>query len=230
VITAVKDVMTTQVIWVEQDTPFAATAAALHRYRVGAFPVLNQASQVIGVVSEADLLAKLALEGGDDNVPGMIGGILHHQQLKKARAITAGDLMTAPPVTIAPDDTVQDAARLMYLRRVKHLPVVDADNHLVGIISRADVLSAFSRPDEDIRQEVMADVALDESPADPDAIEVAVKDGIVTLTGTAGTSEAAHEIARRVRHIQGVVAVRDRLSYPPPRPAGFDVLVRFPAD
>jgi CBS domain-containing protein len=228
--TTVKDVMTTHVIWVEQDTPFAAIAAALHQYRVSAFPVLNQAGQVIGVVSEADLLAKLALGGGDDHVPGMLAGILHHQQLEKARAITAGDLMTAPPVTIAPDDIVQDAARLMYLRRVKHLPVVDADNHLAGIISRADVLAAFNRPDEDIRQEVMADVALDESPTHPDAIEVAVKDGIVTLTGTAETSEAAHEIVRRVRHIQGVVAVRDRLSYPPPRPASFDVLARFPTD
>jgi len=228
--TTVKDVMTTRVVWVEQDTPFAAIAAALHQYRVSAFPVLNQAGQVIGVVSEADLLAKLALEGGDGHVPGMIGGILHHQQLEKARAITAGELMTAPPVTIAPGDIVQDAARLMYLRRLRHLPVVDADNHLVGIISRADVLSAFSRPDEAIRQEVMADVALDESPADRGAIEVAVKDGIVTLTGTAETPEAAHGIVRRVRYIQGVVAVRDRLRYPPPRPASFDVLARFPAD
>jgi len=228
--TTVKDVMTTRVVWVEQDTPFAAIAAALHQYRVSAFPVLNQAGQVIGVVSEADLLAKLALGDGDGHVPGMIGGILHHQQLEKARAITAGELMTAPPVTIAPGDIVQDAARLMYLRRLRHLPVVDADNHLVGIISRADVLSAFSRPDEAIRQEVMADVALDESPADRGAIEVAVKDGIVTLTGTAETPEAAHGIIRRVRHIQGVVAVRDRLRYPPPRPASFDVLARFPAD
>ena len=230
VITTVKDVMTTQVIWVEQDTPFAAIAAALRQYRVSAFPVLNQAGQVIGVVSEADLLAKLALSGGDAHMPGMIGGILHHQQLEKARAITASDLMTAPPVTIAPDATVQDAARLMYLCRVKHLPVVDADNHLAGIISRADVLSAFNRPDEDIRQEVIADVALDQSPASPHAIEVAVKDGIVTLTGKAETSETGHEIVRRVRHIQGVVAVRDRLSSPPPVSAGFDVLARFPSD
>jgi CBS domain-containing protein len=229
VITRVKDVMTTQVVWVEQDTPFAVIAAALHQHRVSAFPVLNQADEVIGVVSEADLLAKLAL-GGDAHRPGIIGGILHHQQMEKAGAITAGDLMTAPPLTIAPDDTVQDAARLMYLRRVKRLPVVDADNHLAGIVSRADVLSAFDRPDEDIRQEVMADVALDQSLASPHAIEVAVKDGIVTLTGMAETSQAAHEIARRVRHIQGVVAVRDRLSYLPPRPAGFDVLARFPAD
>jgi hypothetical protein len=161
-------------------------------------------------------------------MPGMIGGILHHKQLDKARATTAGDLMTAPPVTVSTQDTVEHAARLMYLRRVKHLPVVDADNHLAGIISRADVLSVFSRADKAIREEVIADVALSTSSAD--AIDVAVQDCIVTLTWTAQTCEIAHDIARRVRYIEGVVAVRDRLSYPPPEPASFDVLARFSID
>jgi CBS domain-containing protein len=226
--TAVKDVMTTRVIWMEQDTPFATVSAAFMQHRVSALPVLNKAGEVIGVVSEADLLTKLALGGGDDHMPGMIGGMLHHQQLEKARATTAGDLMTTPPVTVAPQDTVEDAARLMYLRRVKHLPVVDADNHLAGIISRVDVLSVFSRADKDIRAEVMADVALSTSSAD--AIEVAVQNGTVALTGKAQTCEIAHDIARRLRHIEGVVAVRDELSYPPPGPASFDVVASFPSD
>jgi CBS domain-containing protein len=226
--TAVKHVMTTRVISIEHDAPFAAIAAAFEEYRVSAFPVVNESGEVVGVVSEADLLPKLALGGGDDHMPGMIGGILHHQQLEKARATTAGDLMTAPAVTVYPQDTVEHAARLMYLHRVKHLPVVDADNHLAGIISRADVLSVFSRADKDIRAEVMADVALSTSSADE--IEVAVRDGIVTLAGTADTGEKAHDIARRVRHIEGVVAVRDRLSYPPAGTGSFDVLARFPID
>jgi len=215
------------VIWVAEDTPFTAVASALGQNRVSAFPVLNQERQVIGVVSEADLLVKLALTGGEDHMPAMIGGILHHQQLGKARAITAGDLMTAPPVTVSLEDTVETAARLMYLHKVKTLPVVDAGNHLAGIVSRADVLSVFSRTDEDIHQEVTADAALSTSAAD--SIDVSVKDGVVTLTGTTERSEIAHEIARRVRHIEGVVAVRDRMTYPAPRP-GFDVLASFPID
>jgi CBS domain-containing protein len=226
--TPVKDVMTSRVIWMEQDTPFTVIAAAFEDCRVSAFPVLNRAGQVVGVVSEADLLAKLALGDGGDDMPGMIGGILRHQQVKKARATTAGELMTAPPVTVSPDDTVEHAARLMYLRRVKHLPVVDGEDHLAGIVSRADVLSVYSRPDSDIREEVMADAALSASPED--RISVAVRDGIVTLDGTAEASETVREITRRVAHIEGVVAVRDRVACPPSAPGSFDVLARFPVD
>jgi CBS domain-containing protein len=168
--TVVKDVMTTEVIWVEEDTPFAAMAAALRQYRVSAFPVLNVNRQVTGVVSEADLLAKVTLAGGDAGMPGMITGILRHGELAKARGVTARDLMTVPAVTVPPAATVEHAARLMYMHRVKRLPVTDADCHLIGIVSRADVLSVFGRSDEAIRADVLADVAANDvlasSPAD----------------------------------------------------------------
>jgi len=109
--TFVKDVMTTKVIWVERDTPFAAIAAALHQYRVSAFPVLNETGQVIGVVSESDLLSKLALGGGEGTMPGMITGILRQHEMEKARAVTADELMTSPAATISPDDTLEQADR-----------------------------------------------------------------------------------------------------------------------
>ena len=121
--------------------------------------------------------------------------------------------MTAPVVTVAPEDTVEHAARLMYTRKVKRLPVVDANGHLVGIISRADVLAVFDRADEDIRQGITDEVIRGEFLVDPKAIDVKVSDGIVTLTGVPETNEVGHEIVQRVRHVQGVVAVRDRLSY-----------------
>jgi CBS domain-containing protein len=226
--TLVKDVMTSRVIWMELDTPFTVIARAFEDARVSAFPVLNAAGRVVGVVSEADLLAKLALADDEGDMPGMIGGILRHQQVKKAGATTAGELMSAPPVAVSPEDTVEHAARLMYLRRVKHLPVTDAEGRLAGIVSRADVLSVFSRPDAGIREEVQADVALSASSAD--SISVAVRDGVVTLDGTAGASETVRAITRRVRHIEGVVAVRDRVSCPRPSPGSFDVMARFPID
>jgi len=93
----VKDVMTPNVIAVAEDTPFEAIAAALRTHRVSAFPVFDEASRVIGVVSESDLLAKLALGMQDDAVvAGMITGILRRQQLQKAQAVTAAELMMSP--------------------------------------------------------------------------------------------------------------------------------------
>ena len=225
----VKDVMTSRVIWVEQDTPFAAIAAALRQYRVSAFPVLNDKGEVIGVVSESDLLAKQALSGGEAEMPGMITGILRHKQLEKARAVTAGDLMTSPAVTVSPDDTVEHAARLMYLRGVKRVPVVDEENHLAGIVSRADVLTVYSRPDAEIGEEIRTAILLPETTDDAD-FDASVVDGVVTLTGRPRTREQGREIASRARHVQGVVAVRDRLEYPPPAPPRFDVLASFPID
>ena len=125
--------------------------------------------------------------------------------------------MTQPPVTVGPDDAVEHAARLMYARRVKRLPVTDAAGRLVGIVSRSDVLAVYSRPDEEIRKEIYDEVMLNEFLADPARFTVTVHDGIATLEGEPDTAPLGREIVDRVRHVQGVVAVRDRLSYPPPQ-------------
>jgi CBS domain-containing protein len=145
--TVVKDVMTSRVVWVSKDAPYKEMAARLRENRVSAFPVLDDEGKVIGVVSEADLLTKEALDGGYEGMPGMITGLLRRKEQGKARGITAADLMTHPAVTISPDAAVENAARLMCKSKIKRLPVVDADGHLTGIISRADVLSVFDRSD-----------------------------------------------------------------------------------
>jgi CBS-domain-containing membrane protein len=229
----VKDVMTTRVITVTRGASFRAIAAALRAHRVSAFPVVDDGGKVIGVVSEADLLAKQALESEPEGMPGMIAGLLQRKEHEKARGTTAGDVMTSPAVTVTPDDTLERAARLMYTRKVKRLPVVDANGDLVGIVSRADLLSVFDRSDEDIRQEILDQVIRRDLRTDPAAFTVVVKDGIVTLCGVAETSEFGNDIMQRVRHVLGVVAVRDRFSYPrpPERPdLRFDVIARFPID
>jgi CBS-domain-containing membrane protein len=225
--TTVKDVMTTRVIWVTKDATFREMAAALREHRVSAFPVVDDARKVIGVVSEADMLNKEALV----DEPGVFGGILHRRDQAKARGVTAGDLMTTAVVAVRPDDTVEHAAKLMYDRRVKRLPVTDENGRLVGIISRADVLSVFDRTDAAIGHEITRDVLLGEFMVDPLAVQVTVMDGIVTLAGRPETTETGHQIVWRVRHVPGVVAVRDRLSYPPPERLGrYDVLASFPMD
>jgi CBS domain-containing protein len=225
--TTVQEIMTTRVIWVKKDATFREMAAALREHRVSAFPVVDDDQKVIGVVSEADLLTKEAL----DDEPGVISGILHRRDQAKARGVTAGDLMTTAVVAVRPEDTIEHAAKLMYDRGVKRLPVTDESGRLVGIISRADVLSVFDRTDAAISHEITRDVLLGEFMVDPLAVQVTVMDGIVTLAGRPETTETGHRIVWRVRHVPGVVAVRDRLNYPPPERLGrYDVLANFPMD
>ena len=205
----VKDVMTAEVVAVRRDATFKELAAVLRRYRVSALPVVDDAGRVIGVVSEADLLAKEALAD-----PGVMAEVLHRKDVRKAEGLTAGDLMTSPPVTAAPEDPIGQAARMMHFMRVKRLPVVNSGGQLVGIVSRSDVLAVFDRPDEDIRTEIVDTMLVHEFLIDPRQFRVTVESGVVTMEGTPETAALGHALVRKARHVPGVVAVRDRLTYP----------------
>jgi CBS domain-containing protein len=203
----VKDVMTNRVVAVRKNAPFKDIATLLTRYRVSAFPVLDDDGKVIGVVSEADLLCKEALIAAMGERPGP-----YHDDFARAAAVTAAELMTTPPVTITPGEPAAGAARLMYNAGVKRLPVVSENGHLVGIISRADVLSVYNRPDDEIGEEITKNVIRDEFLKGPGCFTVTVKDGIVTLEGP-GTVQQGRAILAGVWRVEGVVSVRDRLTY-----------------
>jgi CBS-domain-containing membrane protein len=213
--TKVRDVMTDRVVAVRQGASFKEMAARLRQHRVSAFPVIDENRKVIGIVSEADLLAKEAL-ADEHGIPAAITGIVHHKDHKKAEGLTAKDLMTHPAVTVRTEDSVEHAARLMYALQVKRLPVVDSGGYLVGIVSRADLLTVFDRPDEEIHSEIVHDVILREFLIDPAVFMVTVTDGVVTLQGSPETTDQGHNLVSRIRHVRGVVAVRDMLAYPPP--------------
>src|SRR5579863_3285761 len=136
----VKDVMSTHVVAVRPTAGYKELAVTLREQRVSAFPVIDEAGKVLGVVSESDLLVKEALEG---TVPGTLPGLTQRHVRSQVTGVTAADLMTKPAVTIGADEPVSHAARLMYGRRVKRLPVIDADGTLVGIVTRSDVLSVY---------------------------------------------------------------------------------------
>src|SRR5260370_22912770 len=139
----VNDVMTTTVVAVKQGASYKEMAALPRKYRVSASPVLDDDQKVIGIVSEADLLVREALNADRG---GAINALVHHKELKKADGVTAGDLMTSNVVTVKPDDTVEQAARLMYHLQVKRLPVGDAGGHLAGIVARRAPPDGFGRP------------------------------------------------------------------------------------
>jgi CBS domain-containing protein len=143
----VKDVMTTQVVAVRRGATFKEMAAMLRRFRVSALPVIDDEEKVIGVVSEADLLAKEVLGDPGEVLgdPGVISGMLHHQEIRQAEGLSAGDLMTHPAVSVRPEESAENAARLMYTLRIKRLPVVNAGGCLVGVLSRTDVLAVRDR-------------------------------------------------------------------------------------
>jgi CBS-domain-containing membrane protein len=207
----VRDVMSTRVVAVRKRATFKDMAARLREQRVSAFPVLDDDDKVIGVVSEADLLAKVAL---DDRMPRLFPGMTRAREEAKADGVIAADLMTAPPATVLPGDSVAHAARLMYDRRVKRLPVIDGRGRLIGIVARSDVLSVYGRPDDEIRREILQGVIGGEFRCDPRRFTVTVRNGIVTLEGGPATAAVRRGIVDAARHTEAVVSVRDRLTHP----------------
>jgi CBS domain-containing protein len=210
--TTVGDVMTTNVVTVREDTEYKEIVVLLRRHRVSAFPVLDPAGRVVGVVSEADLLLK---EAAPALPTGAVRLAWRLRERTKASGVTAADLMTAPAVTIGPDAAVMDAARLMRSRRVKRLPVVSENARiLLGIISRVDVLSVFERSDEHIRNEIIKTVIAGHFALDPELFDITVNSGIATIAGPVGSRATALNLLGAAWEVEGVVAVRDRLTYP----------------
>jgi CBS domain-containing protein len=209
----VVDVMTANPVAVRADASFKEIAARLRELHVSAFPVLDAGDKVIGVVSEADLLPKEALEAGYEGHPGRLARLRRHAERRKAAGLTASDVMSRPPVTIGPFDLVSHAAHLMYDHGFTCLPVV-GQGGLAGMITRGDVLSVFGRTDADIRSEIVRKVLLGYFLADPATFTVTVHDGVVTIKGEPETADVGRSIISSVRHMEGVIAVRDQLTYP----------------
>jgi CBS domain-containing protein len=206
----IKDIMSTRVVTVRGDTPFKEMAAMLGRTRVSAFPVTDEAGKIIGIVSEGDMLIKEADQAGH---PGLFTGLRRSREHERAAGVTAADVMTRAPVTIGPDESVERAAFLMYDHGIKRLPVVDGAGHLAGIVSRADVLSVFDRPDEEIRRDIIQELLLRSFLVDPQHLGVTVDNGVVTLSGRPESEHLGRQIAEAVQHVDGVVAVHDQLAY-----------------
>ncbi|MFD9617757.1 CBS domain-containing protein [Streptomyces virginiae] len=184
----VEDVMTHAVISVDRRTPFKDIVEAMRQWRISALPVLSEEGRVAGVVSEADLLLKA--QGADES-----------------RAVSAGQLMTVPAVTVTKDATIPGAARLMARGHLKRLPVVDGDGRLVGVVSRGDLLKIYLRPDADIAEELRRLIMAELIPAGSAMVQVHVADGIVQLDGSIPDPALKDVLIRVARTVPGVVDV-----------------------
>jgi CBS domain-containing protein len=209
---SVGEIMTRDVVSVRGTTGYKEIVATLSEHTLTAVPVVDDIGQVLGVVSEADLLHKVEL-----SCVQTPRRLLERKRTRvardKAEADVACDLMTAPAIVIGAHDSVAQAARLMDLERVKRLPVVGADGRLIGIVSRGDILRLFLRDDEEIRREVIEEVLLRTLWIDSRKLNVAVDHGVVTLAGTLDRRSAIAIVLRLVHAVAGVVDVVNHLSY-----------------
>ena len=208
----VRDIMTTDPVRVTGDTRLKEAARLMVQHRVSGLPVVDEAGKLIGIVSEGDFIRR---EAGRDRPHGvsLLDAVFGEGELRPVGAETVAEVMTRGVVTITPEATVGEAARVMGRRSVKRLPVVDLEGDLVGIVSRSDIVGAFTKPDDVIEDEVREDVIRRLLFLDPELVAVSVSDGVVTLEGELENRTEAHLLEELARRIAGVVRVESRLRY-----------------
>ena len=210
----VKDVMTRDVLTVRADASLKDAAALVAERGISGVPVCDADGQVVGVLSEADLLVK---QGGPRHTSGGLFAWLvdtaSAPDLAKLRAHTAGEAMTSPAITIGAETPVAEAARTMVDEGVNRLPVVE-NGVLVGIVTRADLVRLFTRSDEEIAREIKESVAGRMLWIDANRLDVEVERGEVVLRGQVDTELEAELLEKRVPLVPGVVGVRSEVMWP----------------
>jgi len=214
----VASVMTRVVVAVEPDTPFKEVVALLTGHGISAVPVLD-GGRVVGVVSEADLVANREYLGGRVPPPPAPADLA---RWRKATGSTAAHVMTGPAVVVDPDAPLGEAIGLLGQSGVRRLFVVDHRGALVGVLARRDLLRSYLRADGDLLGDVRDRVLRGELRLDPDRVDVRVVSGSVRLRGWLERRSQVELAAELVRLLPGVLDVRCEL--------GFDVDDTAPAD
>ncbi len=193
----VVDLMTTEVIAVSRDTGLREAARLMFRNRVSGLPVTEPDGTLIGIITEADFL-RLEVE---------------RQEGARDQVATVGEVMSIGVVTIRPEMEIYEAAKIMAVQEVRRLPVVDDDNRLLGVISRADIVSIFTRPDDVIEDEIREDLLRRVLFIDPDELGVSVTNGVVALSGEVGTRAEASMLEELTNRLDGVFGVETKLTW-----------------
>jgi CBS-domain-containing membrane protein len=210
-------VMTEEVVHATYGTPFKEVARLLREHRISGLPVIDDDGKVIGVISETDLMTHQAEmpDPYEPKKPFHVADLFPaaRKQAAKARARTAGQLMSEPPVTVHAGNTIVEAARTMAQNGVERLPVLDEEGRLVGIVTRHDLLKVFLRPDAEIRTEVIEEVLVRALWLAPRSVDVSVTEGVVTLDGHMERKSEKEIAVSMAGRIDGVVAVVDKLTH-----------------
>jgi CBS domain-containing protein len=207
----VRDVMIADPVTVTAGTPLKDLAGILVKEKTSGVPVVSLQGKVVGVATERELLKKEELQRDPDGHPWA------HPSYRTRRAIataeTTGDLMSTHPVTVCPEATVADAARLMDRHQVTCLPVVDERGKLLGVTGPRDLLRVFLRPDDEIRSEIVSQVLVGEFATNPALVQIEVTDGVVRMTGELELKSLLPLVLPLVRAIDGVIDAEGEFSY-----------------
>ncbi|WP_431283715.1 CBS domain-containing protein [Humitalea sp. 24SJ18S-53] len=216
-----RELMSTHIVVVSPETPVLAVAELLAARGVSAAPVVDADGVPLGIVTEGDLIRRLA-----DQPPGPMHWFLQlfggtrplASRYAKAHGAVARDVMTPRLVTVTEDATSEQIAQLMEKHGIRRVLVL-SDGKLAGLVSRADLLRALLRApatiaDRDDRAILRAvGGAMREQPwVDTLWVSPDVKDGVVTLYGYARSDDMRRALVVLARDIPGVTEVRDRMD------------------
>lgn len=207
----VGDVMTADVLTIGGDAPLKEAATIMVKAGISGIPVVDDDRRVIGIITEADFVTAEANRSWGRQRKRLLAGFFGDLEAPQARSVA--DAMTPDPHTIDRGSTVTEAARKMTELGVKRLPVVLPDGTIEGIISRADVMGAFARPDDALRDEIYHDVALGVLQLHDSDLTVDVEDGAVTLGGSVPTRSEARLLEELASRVEGVVSVTSDVSW-----------------
>ncbi len=208
----VADVMTTQVHVARPLTPFKLLVQLIEDNKISAIPIVDEQGMPIGIVSEADLLLKERRDELQSEM-NLLHPRLRREQRVKAAGIVAEQIMTTPPITVASDTTLSEAARKMQEKNVRRLVVVDGRGKIQGIVSRSDLLQVFLRTDEELRDDIVSTIIPELFLPDSETINVRVHWNVVTLSGEVDRKSDVEILTRLTRQVDGVVDVVNQLAY-----------------
>lgn len=207
----VRDVMDPNPVTVTTRTSFKELAALLTEEEPGAVAVLGRHGEVVGMVTEADLLKKQGLQP-DPGSPRPVRRV-YRARWSRAAGTSAGEVMTTHPPCVRPEATVAEAARLMDRRHCACLPVTGPSGELAGTVTARDLLRVFLRPDQDIAGDIGREILAGGFAAAPGSVSADVANGVVTVAGQVRRKTMLPAVSAVIRGVDGVVDVEGQLGY-----------------
>jgi len=223
----VLDVMQRNPITATAETTIEDAVRRMVEHRISGLPVIDATGTVVGILSEGDLLRRVEL-GTEARMPGWLRWLAGQGraagEYARSRALTVGEVMTVPVISVTPETDLAEVAALMESRRIKRLPVLE-DGHLVGMLTRHDLVRALERllpradtppvADAQLRRRLLASLE-QQSWAPRASFDVKVEDGVVELLGIVTDERQRKALRVLAENTAGVRGVVDHLLWVDP--------------